>query len=154
MDSPSAFTNIIQGGSFAVIATLLLWAAWNIPAWMKEWKEEREAERVDREKDRKAREQERDGYIANFRADREMDRNAASASMKYLMEVFKEDQKEERETCERRHSEIMAAVRDNRDTIERTQKETRHGLANVCSAIGLKQLAEEWKKKAEEGEPP
>lgn len=153
---------LLQGGSFGLLAALLVYLmVWGVPAWLAAFKEERAkdreeraSERAEREKDRDERARDKESWAANFRADRQLDRDAATTSSRYMVDCFKAEAKEareaaermateERDSCERRHAELMQAIRDESQANQSAHKETRHGLANMANAVGLKKMAEQ-----------
>jgi ABC-type nickel/cobalt efflux system permease component RcnA len=146
-DSFSAFGLILQGGAFGLLAYLVIYG---IPSWIKEFREERRAERVEREAerrereaDRTERENDRNVWIADFRADREQDRDADDKRHAALLSYFTQQNHEERETCERRHGEGIEATRAVHRAVDEGMKETRHSINNLAQIAELKRTLKE-----------
>lgn len=90
-------TPIVQGGSFALLAFIVIWLTTWLPKRWSQWD-------LDREADRKMHE----NVSAHHRDTVKNINEAHITKVELLVNTFKEETRYEREVCERRHAEIMA----------------------------------------------
>lgn len=140
------FNVILQAGAFGLLAYLIVYG---IPSWVKDFREERKADRTERDADRREREKERlemdverEEWITNFRLDRKLDRDAEDKRYQELTATFREEQKIERDACERRHQQILLDIKEGR-------QEVRHGLNNLANAVSLRNQANKMEAEVE-----
>lgn len=90
-------TPIIQGGSFALLAFIVVWLTTWLPKRWSQWD-------LDREADRKMHE-----HVSADHRDTVKNINESHIKkVELLVKTFKDETRYEREACERRHAEIIA----------------------------------------------
>lgn len=75
-----------------------------------------------------------------------------TVAMPKLLERFSNELRTERDTCEKRHAEILAAMREHRVEIASGFKEQWHALRDLAHAAGIREAVREALGDAEKGD--
>lgn len=122
MEEWKMLTPIVQGGSFALLAFIVVWLTTWLPKRWSQWD-------LDREADRKMHE----NVSSNHRETIKNINETHIKKVDLLVNTFKEETRYEREVCERRHAEIIAkqnlldeAVTKVEGTVGKISEDVRH----------------------------
>jgi hypothetical protein len=138
MDDWKIITPIIQGGSFSLLAFITVWLTRWVPKRWLQWDK-------DREEDRKT-------QLAVAHEQKEAIESITSSqvtTVNDLVKCFKEESRYERETCEKRHAELMQHLILHREEITGV----RHDLYGVATALNLSSMVRNKDEKSRTSPP-